>query len=95
MIRKQIYIDDDLDASLKLLAVKTGQSEAAHVREALRKYIEQVRDGLIQDNDAFAGVAGMVDDPNLPTDIADQHDHYLYGSRKTPPSRARRTGSSS
>lgn len=40
MIRKQLYLDDDLDHELKLLSVRTGLSEAEHVRRALRRYLE-------------------------------------------------------
>lgn len=29
-------------------------------------------------------VANPVDDPSLPTDLAHQHDHYLYGTPKKP-----------
>ena len=40
MIRKQLYLDEDLDHELKLLSVRTGLSEAEHVRRALRAYVE-------------------------------------------------------
>jgi hypothetical protein len=40
MIRKQLYLDDDLDHELKLLSLRTGLSEAEHVRRALRRYLE-------------------------------------------------------
>lgn len=40
MIRKQLYLDEDLDHELKLLAGRTGLSEAEHVRRALRRYLE-------------------------------------------------------
>ncbi len=26
--------------------------------------------------------AGVIDDPELPTDLAENHDHYLYGTPK-------------
>jgi plasmid stability protein len=45
MIRKQLYLDDDLDHELKLLAGRTGLSEAEHVRRALRRYLEQENAG--------------------------------------------------
>lgn len=41
MIRKQLYLDEDLDHELKLLAGRTGLSEAEHVRRALRHYLER------------------------------------------------------
>lgn len=45
MIRKQLYLDEDLDHELKLLAGRTGLSEAEHVRRALRRYLEQQNSG--------------------------------------------------
>lgn len=82
MIRKQIYIDDDLEVSLKMLSARTGRPEAEHVREALRKYVDDVRSGLTDEGDPFAAIEGMVDDPSLPSDIAEEHDRFLYGPAK-------------
>ncbi|HSK95941.1 MAG TPA: CopG family transcriptional regulator [Euzebyales bacterium] len=45
MIRKQLYLDDDLDHELKLLSGRTGLSEAEHVRRALRRYLEGANAG--------------------------------------------------
>lgn len=45
MIRKQLYLDDDLDHELKLLSGRTGLSEAEHVRRALRRYLEGENSG--------------------------------------------------
>lgn len=45
MIRKQLYLDEDLDHELKLLAGRSGLSEAEHVRRALRRYLEQENAG--------------------------------------------------
>jgi hypothetical protein len=80
MVRKQLYIDDDLDARLKVLAARTKRPEAEHVRAALRAYLDAqtpVSGGL----EALDDVVGLVDDPDLPDDIAEHHDHYLYGSQ--------------
>ncbi len=81
MIRKQLYIDDDLEHELKALAERTGQSEAEHVRRALRAYLEDRTDrrtGL----DPLLGLIGLADDADEPTDVALEHDHYLYGVPK-------------
>lgn len=87
MIRKQIYIDEDLDVALARLAARTGEPEARHVRRALRVYLEAgaaaeaavpyhvERDPLI----AYIGAAGADVGPD---DSAEQHDHYLYGTPK-------------
>lgn len=53
MIRKQLYLDDDLDHELKLLSGRTGLSEAEHVRRALRRYLEH--------ENAGGGFAPLVD----------------------------------
>lgn len=53
MIRKQLYLDEDLDHELKLLAGRTGLSEAEHVRRALRRYLEH--------QNAGGGFAPLVD----------------------------------
>ena len=42
MVRKQVYIDEHLDEGLKVLAARSGQPEAEHVRAALRKYLEEL-----------------------------------------------------
>ena len=79
MVRKQLYIEDDLEARLKALAARTKRSEAEHVRAALRAYLDEqtpVTAGL----DALDDIVGLVDDPDLPDDIAEHHDRYLYGA---------------
>jgi hypothetical protein len=85
MIRKQLYIDEELDRALKVLAAWTGQSEAEHVREALRRYLA---DHALQrsDEDPLLELVGLVDDPNGPDDVARNHDEYLY---RTSPERPR------
>ena len=42
MVRKQLYIDDDLNQGLRALAARSGMSEAEHVRAALREYLRHV-----------------------------------------------------
>ena len=84
MVRKQIYIDEGLDRGLKALAARTGDSEAVHVRAALREYLgERASASSSQGGaDPLLQLAGLVDDPTLPDDIAEEHDHYLYGFPK-------------
>lgn len=76
MIRKQLYIDEDLDRGLKRLTAVTGESEASHVRAALRDYLARQDD--VDEDDPLARLVGMVEDPAGPTDVAEQHDRYLY-----------------
>ena len=64
------------------LAARTGRSEAFHVREALRRYLGEQRP---DDADPLARLIGLVDDPDGPDDVAENHDHYLYGHPKVEP----------
>jgi hypothetical protein len=82
MKRKQLYLDEVTDRALKRLAARTGRSEAFHVREALRRYVDVESTG---DDDPFELIIGLVDDPEGPDDVAVNHDHYLYGAPKVEP----------
>ncbi len=79
MRRKQLYLDEPTDRALKRLSAKTGQSEAWHVREALRRYVEGEE---VSADDPFELIIGLVDNPEGPDDVALNHDHYLYGAAK-------------
>jgi len=81
MVRKQIYIDEDLEQGLKALAATTGEAEAAHVRAALRQYLE-AHEPSPDGADPLLQMIGLVDDPRGPDDVAEEHDHYLYGAPK-------------
>ena len=57
--------------------------EPLHLRknQALKLQIEPIEDEA--EESALAWIAAnAVDDDALPTDLADQHDHYLYGRPK-------------
>jgi hypothetical protein len=81
MVRKQIYIDEELERGLKTLAARTGEAEAVHVRTALRAYLQD-QALAPRGNDPLLELVGLVDDPSLPDDVAEEHDHYLYGYPK-------------
>lgn len=82
MIRKQLYIDDDLNAGLRILAGQTGRSEAEHVRAALREYLNRRNRASGDHNDPLLALIGLVADEDGPTDVAANHDEYLYGSAR-------------
>ena len=84
MVRKQIYIDEELERGLKALAVRTGRAEAVHVRAALREYLHERRSSP-PDRDPLLALVGMVGEPEGPEDVAEEHDHYLYGAPKREP----------
>jgi hypothetical protein len=43
---------------------------------------EQVPEDVLRLREALLAFAGCIDDPNLPTDLARNHDHYLHGAPK-------------
>lgn len=79
MRRKQIYLDDASERALKRLAARTGRSEASHIREALRRYLA---DGIEHHDDPLERLIALVSDETGPDDVAEEHDHYLYGAPK-------------
>lgn len=79
MVRKQLYIDDELNDGLQLLAARTGRSEAEHVRAALRAYLDRDRTTRTAGADPLLELVGLVDDSEGPDDVAAHHDSYLYG----------------
>jgi hypothetical protein len=87
MLRKQLYIDEDLNEGLRMLAARTGMSEAEHVRAALRAYLELDRAGSDRGPNPLLDLVGLVDDAAGPDDVAERHDDYLYGEDRRPVNR--------
>lgn len=79
MRRKQLYLDEETDRALKRLSLQTGRSEASHVREALERYLGEQRS---DETDPLVGLIGLVETEDGPKDVAENHDHYLYGAPK-------------
>jgi hypothetical protein len=79
MRRKQIYLDEANERALKRLAARTGRSEASLIREALQRYLGT---GGNHDDDPLERLIGLVSDETGPDDVAEEHDHYLYGAPK-------------
>ena len=80
MRRKQIYLDEASERALKRLAARTGRSEASLIREALQRYLRPGDAG--HDHDPLERLIGLVPDETGPDDVAEEHDHYLYGAPK-------------
>ena len=78
MRRKQIYLDEANERALKRLAARTGRSEASLIREALKRYLAPGD----HDDDPLERLIGLVPDETGPDDVAEEHDHYLYGTPK-------------
>ncbi|MGH3546412.1 MAG: ribbon-helix-helix domain-containing protein [Mycobacteriales bacterium] len=81
MMRKQLYIDEDLDRALKSIANRTGKPEAEHVRAALRSYLPTQSSPTAAADDPLLDLIALVKDPAGPTDVAIHHDDYLYGAK--------------
>ena len=79
MRRKQIYLDAASERGLKRLSARTGRSEASLIREALQRYLASGGD---QVDDPLEKLIGLVADETGPDDVAEEHDHYLYGAPK-------------
>lgn len=82
MVRKQLYIDDELDRRLKAIAARTGRSEADHVRAALRSYLSTAVVRVDPEDDPLLELIGLAGEVDTPADVAVNHDHYLYGAPK-------------
>ncbi len=76
--RKQIYLDEESDRALKMLALTTNISEAEHIRRAVKKYIAKQK-GKMSQEDPLQELIGLCDKPDGPTDASIHHDKYLYG----------------
>jgi predicted transcriptional regulator len=79
MRRKQILIDEPTHRALKRMAAHTGRSEGAIVREALQLLVAREAEG---GDDPLEGLIGLVEEAEGPDDVAEQHDHYIYGAPK-------------
>jgi len=78
MIRKQIYIDDDLERGLKRLSALSGEAEAVHVCAALRAFLsDRLPD---TGDDPLDRLVGLVSAESGPDDVAANHDRHLYGT---------------
>ena len=78
--RKQIYLDEESDRSLKSLALATKMSESEHIRRAIKRYIARQK-GKMAEEDPIRQLIGLCDKPDGPTDASIHHDRYLYGKQ--------------
>ena len=78
--RKQIYLDEESDRALKMLAVDTKISESEHIRRAVARYIANQKATII-DKDPIGEIIELCDNPKGPTDASVHHDRYLYGKK--------------
>ena len=74
----QVYLDGPDRDLLERLARTTGLSRAELLRRGLRTMAEQTfsKGRSRQSMDYLIGAFG--DDPSIPPDLSERHDHYLY-----------------
>lgn len=75
MRRTQIYFDEPLSRRIRRAAGVQGRSAAALIREATTRYLDQLR---AENDDPIRALIGA--DSGGPSDAAEHHDKYLYGS---------------
>jgi hypothetical protein len=82
MIRKQIYLPEELERRLAIASKQQRRSEAELVREALEEKLAAA--APVSAGAALMKLAelGKRLDINLPADASANHDDYLYGDRK-------------
>ncbi len=79
-IRTQIYLPKDLFGNLKKHAQQGKKSVAQVIREAIGAFLEErARPAVRWSNDPITRSIGMVKGD---TDLAENHDKYLYGWNK-------------
>jgi hypothetical protein len=82
MVRKQIYLPEELERRLSVASKQQHKSEAQLIREALDDKL-----GAAPPVSAGAALMKLAElgkrlDITLPPDASAKHDDYLYGDRK-------------
>jgi hypothetical protein len=78
MVRLQITIDDDEDAAVRAIAAHEGISVSEVIRRELRPLLESE---IASEEDPLLAMIGKYASPEgSPTNLAEKHDTFLYGS---------------
>lgn len=73
VVKKQMYLTEDLDRTVKAIAAERNESESQIIREAIAAYAERIH----PPDDPFDRIIGMYTGP-APKDGSINHDRYLY-----------------
>jgi hypothetical protein len=76
--RLQFYIDQEANEKLGLISEKLGVSKAALVREGVNKILKEK---MPLEKDSAYELIGLIEEELSDSDIARNHDHYLYGEK--------------
>ncbi len=90
MVRTQVYLPRGIYNDLQARAKKQGVTMAAQIREALESYARRIKHEKPKEEeiepldlgDLFEILDSIENDPTIPagpTDLAENHDKYLYG----------------
>ena len=75
----QVYLDEPDRRLLEELAIRTGLSRAELLRRGIRRLADAYRN--MGETDALTNLIGALGDhSDLPQDLAENHDRYLYGA---------------
>lgn len=75
--RKQVYLDEKLNAALEQIALATGKSETAIVREALAEYVTRTNAIVLAKPNPLAELLDVASSAEV-KDGSEQHDRDLY-----------------
>lgn len=82
MLRKQLYINEDLDREIKLLALKQSKAEAEVIRELMYKGLKKIPARTKKFTTPADFLLHMVSyKAKGPRDISANLDKYLYGKK--------------
>lgn len=81
-VREQavVYLDEHDRALLEQLAEATGLPRTELFRRGLRRLADELRTG-VRAGSSLAHLIATATDDDLPADLAERHDEYLYGGR--------------
>jgi hypothetical protein len=82
MIRKEIHITQDLDATIRILSEKQNRAEEDVILDLIKRGMGKKQQ--LSTGEALLGLAKLGEDLHIsgPTDLSDRHDDYLYGNEK-------------
>jgi plasmid stability protein len=80
MIRKQVYLTEELDQAIRIAAQREGKAEAQVIRESLSRGLEQQNADMPTIGAALGSLIelGKRLDMKLPPDLSTNIDKYLY-----------------
>ncbi len=81
--RVQILLRPSEREAVRAEARRLGLSVSEVIRRALEPLVKA---NCGSGDDRFASIVGLIDDPDLPTDLSENVKHYLYGWPKKDPS---------